>query len=131
MVLVDSSVWIGFLRGDEADVVAVSELIREHNRAVICGPVMQEVLQGIGLREERSRTAIFLSRLPFLDVQKDHFTRAADTYAALRKRGVTIPSIDVLIAVLAVAGNHAVLTRDRHFREIGKELSLKILSPSA
>ena len=129
MVLVDSSVWIGFLRGDEADVVAVSELIRESNRAVICGPVMQEVLQGIGSHEERSRTAVFLSRLPFLDARKDHFTRAADTYAALRKRGVTIPSIDVLIAVLAVAGNHAVLTRDRHFREIGKELSLNVLSP--
>ena len=129
MVLVDSSVWISFLRGDEADVSAVSELIREHNRAVICGPVMQEVLQGIGSREERSRTEVFLSRLPFLDAKKDHFTRAADTYAALRKRGVTIPSIDVLIAVLAVAGNHAVLTRDRHFGEIGKVLSLNVLSP--
>ena len=44
-VLVDASVWIDFLRGDDDTVRALNLLIKS-GRVVVCGQVLQEVLQG-------------------------------------------------------------------------------------
>src|SRR5690349_12345737 len=44
-VLVDSSVWIDFLRGVAPSATTVPALIKSH-RVVICGQIKQEVLQG-------------------------------------------------------------------------------------
>jgi predicted nucleic acid-binding protein len=62
-----------------------------------------------------------------LEANKKHFEDAAGIYAALRTRGVTVPTVDVLIASIASGEDCSILTRDRHFAEIGKEISSKIL----
>jgi predicted nucleic acid-binding protein len=125
-VLIDSSVWIGFLRGDAADVQAVTGLISGRNRAALTGPVLQEVLQGIRNEKQRRQTRTFLLRLPILETTIAHYTAAADAYAALRSAGVTVPSVDVLIAAVAGRAGFSVLTRDRHFLEIKKHLDLEV-----
>ena len=44
-VLVDTSVWVGFLAGRSEEVAIVTSLRRAHH-IVICGQILQEVLQG-------------------------------------------------------------------------------------
>ena len=87
---------------------------------------MQEVLQGIRDDGKHRKTRELLLRLPVLEIAAEHYTSAADTYAALRSRGITVSSVDVLIATTAAAYGHEVLTRDRNFLEIRRYLAVKV-----
>lgn len=99
-VLVDTSVWVDFLRGQPGAVQGVGAL-RRSNTIVVSGLVLQEVLQG-------SRDAAALARLERqfsvweheAEMQSD-FVEAARIYAKLRWAGVTVPPSDCLIAAVA------------------------------
>ncbi|MBI5745705.1 MAG: PIN domain-containing protein [Nitrospirae bacterium] len=53
MVLVDTSVWIDFFQHPESVYSKkLEDLIKNHNRVILCGIILQEILQGI--RDERS-----------------------------------------------------------------------------
>ncbi len=127
MVLVDSSVWIGFFRGRAEDVTRLEGLIRGTSRVVLCGPVLQEVLQGVRDDAERARIKRRFMPFPFLRADREHYLHAAETYSSLRRRGVTVPSVDVLIASHAILAGCALATHDRHFEAIARVTSLKIL----
>lgn len=129
MVLIDSSVWIGFLAGHEADVAPVNALLSGSNRVVTCGVILQEVVQGV--REPRRRTEVAerLSMLPFIEAGKRDHLDAAELYADLRKKGVTVPPADALIATLAINNRHVLLTRDKHFAAISEHTDLRQNQP--
>ena len=99
-VLVDTSVWVAFLQGDPAVVLRIDALRRTHE-IVLCGQVLQEILQG-------SRDAGAFDRLErqfgvwAVEMEKlEDFKEAARIYARLRWKGVTVPPSDCLIAALA------------------------------
>ena len=127
MVLVDSSVWIGFLNGSEEDVEELNDLLSPVNRVVICGPVLQEILQGIRSDKKREKVKQMLLNLPFLESTADHFIMAAGIYARMRKKGITVPQVDALIAAHAVMDNLALVTRDRHFDLIAAGSDLRLM----
>jgi len=131
MVLIDSSVWIGLLRGVEEDVREVGLLVRGASRAVVCGPVVQEVLQGIREDMAREKVALRLRAFPFLESTWDHYASAATLYARLRSAGVTVPAVDALIAVHAIRANIALFTRDKHFGLMCQYSSLALYTPSS
>ena len=113
-VLVDSSVWVGFLSGHPKEVAVVSSLRRAHH-IVICGQILQEVLQG-------SRDAPALAKLErqfaiwdYEAEQPADFLEAARTYAGLRWNGVTVPPSDCLIAAVAKRRHVRVCATDPHF----------------
>ncbi|HAK59748.1 MAG TPA: PIN domain nuclease [Nitrospiraceae bacterium] len=121
MVLVDTSIWIDFLQhpaSQHAD--RLEDLIREHNRATVCGIILQEVLQGI--RDRRSYTAAKerLTNLPYLDMNMQVYLEAASLYRSLRAQGITVPSADTSIAALAILNRIPLYTRDRHFGVIAE-----------
>jgi predicted nucleic acid-binding protein len=93
-------VWVDFLRG-AADVATGVESLRRTHEIVLCGQILQEVLQG-------SRDAAALAKLEHQfaiwrleqEVPED-FREAARIYARLRWKGVTVPPSDCLIAAVA------------------------------
>ena len=129
MILVDSSVWIEFLRGhDHAIFEAVNGLIKESNRACICGIIMQEVLQGIREDREHSLVKERLELLPFLEAGKHTYMAAADIYRKLRRKGNTVPGADALIAAIAAEHEARLFTLDTsHFKMIAESfIGLKL-----
>ena len=119
MVLVDTSIWIDFLqhpRSSSAD--RLEGLIKDNNRAVLCGLVIQEVLQGIRDRGSHAATKALLIKFPYLDMDKDVYLEAASLYRDLRAKGTTIPSSDAAIAALALHHRLPLFSRDEHFRVI-------------
>ncbi len=126
MVLVDSSVWIGFFSGHEPDVARVKNLLAVVNRVVICGVVIQEVVQGIRSERRRDHVAGRLSLLPFVEAGCEEHLEAAELYAGLRKRGITVPPADALIATLSIRNRHELLTCDRHFDAIAEQTRLRL-----
>jgi predicted nucleic acid-binding protein len=127
MVLVDTTIWIDFFQhpaSQNAD--KLEKLIRGFNRAVLCGIVLQEILQGI--RDVRSFTATKtrLQILPYLGMGKEVYLAAATLYRSLRAKGVTVPSADTAIAALAIFHRIPLFTRDEHFSIIADHSRLEL-----
>jgi predicted nucleic acid-binding protein len=116
-VLVDSSVWIDFLRNEREAVTVVTNLVKSE-RIVICGQILQEVLQGS--RDEKAfkrlekEMAIWKSEKE----EPEDFVEAAHIFARLRWKGITIPPTDCLVAAIAIRRNLQLFAHDEDFDDI-------------
>ena len=106
----------------------LEELIREHNQAVLCGIILQEVLQGIRDNKSHAATKERLTMLPYLDMSKEIHLAAASLYRSLRVKGITVPSADTSIAALAILNRIPLYTKDDHFNIIAKYTKLELYS---
>lgn len=123
MILLDTSIWISLLRNGRP----ISE---EHLlQFVTCGPVVQEVLQGLRRgRAEQAFVTVFLA-LPCIGdpVPLCLYQEAAEIYRDGRSKGYTIrSSADCLIAAIAINKGVPVWHRDRDFARIAKYTRLEI-----
>ncbi len=131
MVLVDTSVWIDFLRGAPTVQVAALESLLEGDDLVGTAPIiLQEVLQGADsfARFERWRREFggLMCYLPLDPI--DSHVEAARLYLACRRSGRTPRSSnDCLIAQIALEHDLVLLEDDRDFEAIASvEKRLKL-----
>ncbi len=125
MILVDTSVWIGLFRGEvpPPDVERMDTLL-------ICPPVLQEVMQGIGSEPAAHRIERDLRALRCLadPVSADLYLEAAALYRLFRRKGATIRSAnDALIAAIALRHRVPVWHRDRDFDQIARFTALEVM----
>ncbi len=125
MILVDTSVWIELLGEKPRCPIREEDLLR----FVTCGPIVQEVLQGLkpGLQSDAFRRA-FLA-IPTLSdpIPLTLFVAAAEIYRQGRRRGITIrSSVDCLIAAIAIENRVPVWHRDRDFDAIARYTALDV-----
>jgi len=124
LILVDTSVWIELLNRRLGATISDEELLN----FATCGPIVQEVLQG--LRDVPASPAFrnaFLA-LPLLSdpLPRAMFLSASDIYRLGRSKGHTIrSSIDCLIAAIAIEHDVPVWHRDRDFDVISKFTPLR------
>ena len=133
MVLVDTSVLMGFLKGKSSDKVKLFKEILLRNIPFGISPLtLQEVLQGARTENDFYTLKQFLSsqRIYYLDNEAETYENAARIYFELRRRGVTPRStIDILIALTAIDNNLLLLHDDRDFDAMAGQLSdLRILN---
>ena len=132
-MLVDSSVWIEFLRGTRsAPTEILVEALKQAAPVWTAPPVLQEVLQGADTPERFARWDTTLADLPLLaDADPRSLAReAARLYARCRWQGITIRSAnDCLIAQYAVRNEVPLLHQDRDFIAIAKVESRLTLLP--
>lgn len=129
LVLVDSSVWIDYFRGqNNAASDRLHEIIDSPYDLAVCPTIIQEVLQGFRAETDVSLAAFHLNECEKL--KQDPYEAAegtAEIYRKLRKKGLTIrKSSDCLIAWFALKSDCPVLHRDRDFDQMGPTLGLKI-----
>lgn len=122
MILVDSSVWIDFFRGQRnPQCEALAEYLSEGSVEVgMADLILFEVLRGfrdgVSLREAQR----LLSALPQVEIGgTDHALHAAALYRRLRRQGRTVRSaIDVLLASYCMRYGHVLLHRDADFESL-------------
>lgn len=128
MILVDSSLWIDLLL-DPSRLPEASDRIGEF---VVCGPIIQEVLQGLDSQKPASAVLrdAFLALSTVSDpLPRDLFLEAADIYHDGRRRGYTIRSgVDCLIAAVAIHNNLELWHRDRDFNAIARYTRLRAVA---
>ncbi len=116
-VLVDSSIWIDFFRGTHDAVKTLSAVIRDQ-RVVICGQVLQEVLQGSRDVDAFEKIERKMSIWEYEAEQAADFRLAARSFAQLRWAGITVPPSDCLIAAVARRCRIPIYASDSHFNKI-------------
>jgi predicted nucleic acid-binding protein len=129
MILVDTSVWLlNKRRLRLEDFVKLDEI-------AVCGPVIQEVLQGTELhRLEDARSVLLNCQILSVPLPLGHFEYAAEIYRTARIRGYKPRSpVDCLIAAIAILNHVPLLHADRDFDFIAKvaNLDARNIIPSA
>lgn len=133
MILVDTSVIIGFLKGDQSNKTELMNeiLSREIPFGISCY-TYQEVLQGARNEGEFQTLKDYLSsqRIYYLNVEAETYEKAARLYYDLRRGGITPRSTrDMLIALTAMENQLALLHNDHDFDAMAEKISeLRILN---
>ena len=127
MVLVDTSIWIDFFQAPESRTATeLASLIKDHNRVALCGIVLQEILQGIRDRKSFELVRERLINFPFIETNRETWVMAATLYRELRAQGITLPSVDVMIAAIALQNNMALFSLDGHFEALAQSNGLRL-----
>ncbi len=131
MILVDSSVWIGYFNGIRSwQTGFLNDYLS--NMPVLMGDlILTEVLQGFRSEKDYKTAKKFLSLLPFCRIGGyDVAVESALNYRRLRKKGVTVrKTIDVIIATYCIMEGVTLLHDDRDFEPMAVHFSLKTLTP--
>lgn len=127
MILVDSSVWIDFFNGKDAEhVEKLYQLLG--NQVVVSGDLIWvEVLKGFKNDSQFQKAKTALESLPYFTlINKETALLAAEHYRVLRKKGVTVrKTIDMIIATFCVANNIRLLHADKDFQVMEAHLGLR------
>ena len=128
MFVVDSSVWIDYYAGRPVrPVELLDRAIREQSSIALCGPILQEVLQGIREESKFQQQWRRLMTFRMLETTRWSFLRAASLYRFLRRKGATINSFDTTIAAVCLENYLPLLTCDRRdFAPMAKYAGLKL-----
>jgi len=124
--LVDTSVWVEFLRGEKTAIKKRLEKLLDENRASVSGIILAELLTGISNEKDQDFLEESFLGLPYLETTRDVFAMAGKMGATLRKKGITVPLSDLLIAALAKAHALTVLTLDNHFLTLARPLNVQM-----
>ena len=119
MILVDTSIWIDLLARTPRHAIQEEELFR----FTTCGPIVQEVFQGLrpGPQSDAFREAFLAIPVLCDPIPLSLFISAAEIYREGRRRGITIRSTtDCLIAAIAIDRGVALWHRDRDFSAIAR-----------
>jgi predicted nucleic acid-binding protein len=126
LIVVDSSVWIVFFSSSPG--IAGAELrrmIEDAEPFAITGVVVSEVLQG--LTRNVAQIERDLRQWEMLEPQGfNTYKEAAALFRAARVQGITITTIDALIASIALENNASVFTLDRDFSRIARIVNLPL-----
>ncbi len=124
-VLVDTSAWIASFKkaGDQR----LKEFVRQSilgGLAVSCPIIVLELLQGCRSTEERDALRIKLESLDMLPITSHVWEKAYELGFTLRRKGLTIPATDLIIAGLAIEHKSLLLHQDEHYEKISSHFSV-------
>jgi predicted nucleic acid-binding protein len=133
MVIVDTTVWIDYLRGTENPETRWLDRELQRQRLGLTDLILCEVLQGIRdqsafakVRSDLLKFQVFPAGGSLLAIA------AAQNHRDLRQRGYTVhKTIDCLIATFCLQARHKLLHRNRDFDCFEKVLGLQVLHAEA
>ncbi len=131
MTLVDTTVWIDYLRGNVNPHTDWLDRELSQQRLGLTDLILCEILQGIRIDSDFKRVRRELSRFEVFDMGGELLAVAsARNYRFLRSHGHTVRrTIDCLIATFCLLEGHSLLHRDRGFDPFETHLGLRVIHP--
>ena len=131
MVIVDTTVWIDYLRGINNPETTWLDRELPGQRIGLTSLILCEILQGVPNRRVFVQFRDDLLRLHVFETGDVQLAiAAADNHQYLRARGYTVrKTIDCLIATFCIISGHNLLHRDRDFDAFEKLLGLSVVHP--
>jgi tRNA(fMet)-specific endonuclease VapC len=117
-IIADTSVWIEFFSNEKSPVSEYLKHLLRSGQVALTGMILAEILQGIRSPREARLVRSNLESLPFVEAHKKVWQHAGEMSATLRKKGLTIPLSDILIASAAMIEGYEIFATDPHFEKI-------------
>jgi predicted nucleic acid-binding protein len=127
VILVDSSVWIDYFRGNMTPQTERLDSLLGSEPVAIGDLILTEVLQGFASDKEFNQAKKLLTLLIVVDLGgQDIAIQAAKNFRALRALGVTVrKTIDTVIATRCIEDGFTLLHSDRDFEPFVTHLGLR------
>jgi len=124
-ILIDTSAWIVSFKkaGNNSLKQKVLEVLASLS-AVTAPVIVLELLHGCRDKKEYEAMKSRMEALEMLPVNEAVWETAYPTGYDLRRKGITVPTIDILILSIAKVRNCTVLHHDKHFRPVAKYLGV-------
>ncbi len=126
-VLIDTSVWSLALRRKRAklnnsELQIVEELIEliKETRAILIGPIRQEILSGINSKSQFEKLKKKLRAFDDFLITLNDYETASDFFNVCRNNGIQGSHIDFLICAVSHNNNFSILTTDKDFENYSK-----------
>ena len=115
------------LRSDAAALAKSAELDGRPDIKILSTPVLYEITSGLLYTRSRSEASAFralAARFAILPFDEAAASKAAEIRAELMRLGRAKSHVDVMIAGIASAAGHSLVTRDRDFAEVASTVGL-------
>jgi len=122
---IDTSVWIRFFRDEKTALTDTVEDLIRLNRVFTNGVVILELLVGARTEKERDNLALFWDGLNFLEMSRELFFEAGCHGFSLKRKGISVPFNDLIIAAHCLQEGLVLIDDDKHFGVIAEHLPLK------
>ena len=131
MTIVDTTVWVDYLRGVANPHTDWLDRELSQQRLGLTDLILGEILQGIRGNSTFNRVRRDLSKFEIFNTGGEQLAVAsAQNYRSLRAGGHTIrKTMDCLVATFCLANGHFLLHRDRDFDPFEKYLGLRVVHP--
>jgi len=130
MILVDTSVWIDFLKGEKsAQRETLHRLIEVDEDIAVTEIIVTEILQGVTSDKDFQTVKEYLLEFPICSPKGiETYLEAARIYRECRKKGKTVrKTIDCIIAAICLENKLTLLYKDSDFDFIAACTDLKVL----
>jgi hypothetical protein len=129
LILVDTSIWIDFFSPSPGRGGAeLRRMIEEVEPFALTGVVVTEILQG--LRRDVRRIERYLSLWEMLEPLGFSTYREASAISRLaRSKGMSLTTIDALIAAIALEHHASLFSLDKDFSHIARMTPLRLHTP--
>jgi predicted nucleic acid-binding protein len=129
LILVDSSVWIGYFKGTITPQTEKLDSVLGREPLAIGDLILTEVLQGFGDDRGFNQARKLLTSLSVVNLGGVEIAiQAAKNLRKLRSLGVTVrKTIDTVIATRCISGGYELLHDDRDFDPFEKHLGLRVV----
>jgi predicted nucleic acid-binding protein len=131
VTLVDTSVWVDFFRPRPGRPgFELRRMIEESEPFALAGVVVAEILQGV--RRDVQRIERFLSQWELLEPRGFSTYRDAAAISRLASaRGISLKTVDTLIAAIAIENRANLFSMDQDFSQIARIAPLRLYPLSA
>ena len=129
MNLIDTSAWIEYYRNNGNENYK-RDIIRnlKDNKAATCGIIKTELLVHTRTKKEYILLESDFNSIHWFETDSRVYNKASHIGFSLKRKGITIPATDLIIASCALINNSFLLHFDKHFDHIKKYFPLKTIS---
>jgi predicted nucleic acid-binding protein len=125
-ILIDSTIWIEFFRGNNDAVNDFILPLVEKDKIYYNGIILSELLIGASNQKEFSFLENNFKGFRYLETDEKMFSKAAQMGFKLRRKGLTIPLSDLMIAAQALHHDLMLATADPHFNLVNEKIKLNL-----
>ncbi len=130
-VIIDTSVWIDYFQKVNSDFSnQVDKLLTQAN-IYVPKIIIAELIQGAHSEKEVALIKEFLDAFRIIGEEEDTWFKAGRLSYTLKKKGKTVNLTDCYISIIAKEQSCAILTLDKHFKEIEKAGEIELITPPA
>jgi len=123
LLLIDTSAWIvSFKANANPEILSYFKSKISTASAATSPIIILELLHGCRTEQEKDELHHELYSLEILNLNNRVWDRAYDMGFGLKRKGITIPTVDLIIAALAIEYQCELLHFDRHFKMMKEQI---------
>ncbi len=129
MILVDTSVWIDYFRGQESSQTNKLDALLGSEPLLVGDLILAEVLQGFASERDFNHAKRLLDSFDLIEIGgREIAVQGARNFRALRALGITVrKTIGMLIATRCIDSRFILLHNDRDFDIFAEHLGLETM----